>query len=244
MNYKGDELYWIAICDDEAESIREIKEILLEGEIEPGEFIISEFSSGAELLDTNISRYDLLILDIMFPGENGRRIADEYRHKNKNGLFVFCTGKVSPLPEDFVNRPYRYMKKDQTRLLRKYLLETVEEMYRRRNKPQLKLTENKTTMLINVEDILYLEIAKNGCHVFYFDGEGELHMAKAKEKVRELYPRLYAYGFEFAHNSYLVNCHYLKRWNSHELEFVNGARMSVSRAKEKKFREACIKYIN
>lgn len=243
MNYKGDELYWIAICDDEISSVREIKKILLEGEMEPGEFKISVFSSGIDLMKASVSRYDLLILDIIFPGENGREIADEYRAKNKDGLFVFCTGKESPVPEDFVNRPYRYMRKDKTKQMRKYLLETIGEMYRRRNLPQLHLTEGKRSVIMNVEDILYLEIAKNGCNIYYYDRDKEIHVMKVKERVKELYPRLHAYGFEFPHNSYLVNCHYLKRWDTHELEFVNGARMSISRARERKFKEACMKYI-
>ncbi|MDE7019140.1 MAG: hypothetical protein K2P65_16490, partial [Lachnospiraceae bacterium] len=59
-----------------------------------------------------------------------------------------------------------------------------------------------------------------------------------------LYPQIFIYGFEFSHNSFLINCNYLKRWNSQELEFVNGMHMSVSRAREKKFRAACMKYIN
>lgn len=243
MNYKGDELYWIAICDDEAGSVREIKKILLEGEAEPGEFKISVFSSGADLLQANVGRYDLLILDIMFPAEDGRDIAHEYRNKNKDGLFVFCTGKSAPIPEDFTMHPYRYMRKEKTKQMRKYLLETIDEMYRRRNSPQLQLTEGKRNVLVNVNDILYLEIAKNGSNIYYFDKEKEVHMMKVRERVKELYQRLHAFGFEFAHNSYLVNCHYIKRWDSHELEFINGTSMSISRAKERKFKEACARYI-
>lgn len=243
MNYKGDELYWIAICDDEINSIREIKKILMEGEAEPGEFKISVFSSGTDLMQGNVGRYDLLILDIMFPNENGRDIADEYRSKNKDGLFVYCTGKASPIPEDFINRPYRYMKKEKTKQMRKYLLEAVEEMYRRRNSPQLQLTEGKRTVLVKVDDILYLEIAKNGCNVICLDKECGVRILKVREKIKDLYPRLHAFGFEFAHNSYLVNCHHLKCWDSHELEFINGMRMSISRARERKFKEACARFI-
>ncbi len=244
MKYKGDELYWIAICDDEENSARLIQRILMEGETEPGKFKISIFSSGKDLMNGNVSRYDLLILDMMFPGENGRNIAEEYVKKNKSGLFVFCTDKATPLPEDFVNHPYRYLKKDRERQLRRYLLDSVEEMYRRRSKPRLQLTEGKTTVLINVEDILYMEIAKSGSNIYYFNEEGELRIRHVREKVKELYPQIFIYGFEFSHNSFLINCNYLKRWNSQELEFVNGMHMSVSRAREKKFRAACMKYIN
>ena len=121
MEYTGDELFWIAICDDEKESLTEIKEILLECEAEAGEFKISSFPSGNALMKANVSRYDLLILDMVFPGENGRDIAHEYRSKNKDGIFVFCTGKVSPIPDDFRLGPYRYLRKEYPRKLRRDL---------------------------------------------------------------------------------------------------------------------------
>ena len=244
MNYTGEELLWIAICDDETNSVREIRDILMEGELEPGDFKISVFSSGEELLKASVSRYNLLILDMMFPGESGRNIAREYRKKNKDGLLVFCTGKCAPIPEDFKSLPYRYMRKEQTRQLRNDLLETVEEMYKRKAKKHLELTQGKSTVLVEVEKILYLEIAKNGTTIHYFDSANTVRQVTVKERIRELYPKLVIYGFEFSHNSYLVNCHYLRRWNSHELELIDGTLLSISRAKEKAFREVCIKYIS
>ncbi|MCM1386135.1 MAG: LytTR family DNA-binding domain-containing protein [Bacillus sp. (in: Bacteria)] len=243
MIYQGDELYWIAICDDEKDSAREIKSILLEYEVEPGDFHIKSFESGEELLNANLARYDLLVLDIMFPTGNGRNIAKEYRSQNENGLFVFCTGKASPIPEDFIYHPYRFMRKEKRKQMREYLLETVDEMYRRRYSPQLPLTEGKRNVMLNIRDILYIEIAKNGSNVYYFDKEKEMQVMKVREKVKELYSCVHMHGFEYAHNSYLVNCNYLKQWDSHELELVNGIRMSVSRSKEKAFRDACMKYI-
>lgn len=244
MNYTGDELLWIAICDDERNSVREIRDILMEGELEPGDFKISIFSSGKDLLRASVSRYNLLILDMIFPEENGREIAKEYRKKNKDGLLVFCTGKSAPIPEDFKAMPYRYMRKDQIRQLRSGLLETVEEMYRRKCKKHLQLTQGKSTVLVEADKILYIEIAKIGSTIYYFDRDDTVRQMRVREKVKELYPKLAVYGFEFSHNSYLVNCHYLKRWDSHELELIDGTHLSISRAREKVFREACIRYIS
>ncbi|MCM1211134.1 MAG: LytTR family DNA-binding domain-containing protein [Blautia sp.] len=243
MNYTGDELLWIAICDDETKSVMEIKEILMEGELEPGDFKISVFSSGEELLNASVGRYNLLILDMMLPGKHGRDVAKEYRRENKDGLMVFCTGKSSPIPEDFKTMPYRYMRKEHARQMRKDLLETVEEMYRRKAKHRLQLTQGKTITLVEVEKILYLEITKNGSAVYYLDKANNVCQVKVKERLKELYPQLVAFGFEFSHNSYLVNCHYLKRWDNHELELINGTRLSISRAREKSFKEVCMKYI-
>ncbi len=244
MLYTGEELLWIAICDDERKSVREIREILMEGELEPGDFKISSFSSGRELLNASVSRYNLLILDMMFPGENGRDIAREYRKKNKDGLIVFCTDKANPIPEDFNFLPYRYMRKDRIRQLRSGLLETVEEMYRRKAKKRIPFTNGKSVVLIEADKILYMEIAKTGSTVFYYDRDNIVSQIRVKEKLKDLYPKMAVFGFEFSHNSYLVNCHYLKQWNNNELELIDGTRLSISRARKNKFREVCIRYIS
>lgn len=244
MKYTGDELLWIAICDDEERSVMEIKDILMEGELKEGDFKISVFSSGEDLLKANISRYNLLILDMMFPGKSGREVAKEYRVCNENGLLVFCTGKCAPTSEDFKVTPYRYARKDSIRRMRMDLLEAVEEMYRRKTKEQLKVSQGKTSFFLPIEDILYLEIEKNGSNIYYFDSIGNVSKVKVRETLKELYPYLFARGFEFAHHSYLVNCNFMVRLDSHELELLEGTRIKVSRAKEKKFKKICMKYIS
>ena len=143
MYYTGEELLWIAICDDERKSAREIRDILLEGELKQGDFKISMFSTGEDLLKASVSRYNLVILDMVLPGKSGREIAKEYRKRNKDGLLVFCTGKCSPVTSDFKCQPYRFTRKEHIRELRKSLLETVEEMYRRNVRNQLLGTHGK-----------------------------------------------------------------------------------------------------
>ncbi|MDE6750422.1 MAG: LytTR family DNA-binding domain-containing protein [Lachnospiraceae bacterium] len=243
MYYTGEELLWIAICDDERKSAREIRDILLEGELKQGDFKISMFSTGEDLLKASVSRYNLVILDMVLPGKSGREVAKEYRKRNKDGLLVFCTGKCSPTTSDFKCQPYRFTRKEQVRELRKSLLETVEEMYRRNVRNQLLVTHGKYTVPIDINKILYIEIAKNGSTIHYYDLPDIVSQMTVKEKTKELYAKLCVFGFEFPHNSYLVNCHYLKRWDTHELELINGTRLSISRSKEKSFRAACVRYI-
>ncbi|MCM1048747.1 MAG: LytTR family DNA-binding domain-containing protein [Clostridiales bacterium] len=243
MYYTGEELLWIAICDDERKSAREIRDILLEGELKQGDFKISMFNNGEDLLKASVSRYNLVIMDIMLPGRSGREIAKEYRKLNKDGLLVFCTDKTTPKTSDFKCTPYRYIRKEQKRELRKSLLETVQEMYRRQEKNKIMVTKGKSMIPLDVDKILYIEIAKNGSNIHYYDIPDEITVINVREKIKELYEQLCVFGFAVPHNSYLVNCHYLKQWDTHELELKNGMRLSISRSKEKSFRAACVRYI-
>lgn len=243
MYYTGDDLLWIAICDDERKCAREIRDILMEGELNQGDFKISIFASGEDLLKASISRYNMVILDIMLPGKSGREIAKEYRRLNKDGLLVFCTGKCSPIPSDFKSEPYRYTRKEQIRDLRKGLLESVQEMYRRNTRHQVFFTSGKTTVPMPVDKIIYIEIAKNGSIVHYYDRPDVIKKLNVRDRTKELYEQLCVFGFEFPHNSYLVNCHYLRCWDTHSLKLIDGTSLAISRAKEKAFRAACVRHI-
>lgn len=62
-----------------------------------------------------------------------------------------------------------------------------------------------------------------------------------KMSLEEMYEILKNYGFEFAHNSYLVNLKYVARKTSAELELIDGTQLSIARAKEKSFTTALVR---
>jgi len=65
----------------------------------------------------------------------------------------------------------------------------------------------------------------------------------SKKKLAELYEQLKDYGFEYAHNSYIVNLRYIKRRIPGELELTDGTILTVSRSKEKRLREAMTRFV-
>lgn len=243
MLYKGEELFRIAICDDEEHSRRRLRDILCENEKKQGDFLITMFSTGAEFLNTDLSNYSLLILDMVLPGENGREVAKYFRRKNKNGMILCCSDKIGPIPEDFRFLPFRYMRKDRENQMRNDFRDAIDEMYRRRSKPQIRVTVGKVNKMIPIDDIVRIEIIKNGSAIYHYNMFHELTETRVKERLKELYPQLSYFGFEYAHSSYLVNCHYIDRWSRNELVLHDGTILGISRARSKTFQKACIKYI-
>ncbi|MBD5096128.1 MAG: hypothetical protein HDT40_03825 [Lachnospiraceae bacterium] len=62
-----------------------------------------------------------------------------------------------------------------------------------------------------------------------------------KMNLDEMYEMLKDYGFEFAHNSYLVNLKYVARKTTTELELIDGTHLSIARSKESSFTEALVR---
>ena len=62
-----------------------------------------------------------------------------------------------------------------------------------------------------------------------------------KMNLDEMYEMLKDYGFEYAHNSYLVNLKYVTRKTTTELELIDGTHLSISRSKENSFTDALVR---
>ena len=88
----------IAVCDDRPEHLKKIRELLEKyQQTRPGlESQAEYFLSGAELLDQAEERggYDLYLLDILMPGENGISVGKRLRQTvMRSGPFSICSSR-------------------------------------------------------------------------------------------------------------------------------------------------------
>lgn len=85
----------IALCDDNAEDIEEIRSLAERFAAEHSEFPIrlSAFASSAELLGhiEDGSGFDLYILDVMMPEMSGIQLAETLRSRGEHAEIVFLT---------------------------------------------------------------------------------------------------------------------------------------------------------
>lgn len=84
----------IALCDDDRSVLKAIRTLLEQYRIEQNQKIVCvDFCSPLELL-TEIEkgmRPDILILDIIMPGENGISVAKEIRQYDDTVKIIFLT---------------------------------------------------------------------------------------------------------------------------------------------------------
>ncbi len=94
------------------------------------------------------------------------------------------------------------------------------------------------------KDILFISRDKHKSKIHVIEDAIHYGFEKnlsCKMKLNEMYNIMRDYGFEYAHNSYLVNLRYVTRKTATELELIDGTQLSISRSKENSFTDALVK---
>lgn len=118
----------IAVCDDSFFD-REINKLYIEDYMEQKgyETEIQTFSSGRELLSSDLTEYALVFLDIYMDGINGIETARAINRVNPGMKIVFCSSSPEFVSESFEVEAYRYfikpMKRDKFKELMDELFE-------------------------------------------------------------------------------------------------------------------------
>ena len=238
-------MYHVIICDDEKIFIKYIKSIILQTGLSPETVFFHEYSSGEDfLLDMKHIQYcDLLILDMQMKKLNGHKTAKAFREKFPNAILVYCSGVYKPTDESFLALPFRYLLKDYSdSRMKSEIAEIINKMKNESKTPTITGRYYYNYIQLKPSDLLYIENSKHGSILHLhpqfskIDFENKL---TTDIKLRELYKTLKFHGYEFAHNSYLVNlCYVSKMLSSGEIELIDGTILTVSRSKLKNFRSS------
>lgn len=241
-------MYYIAICDDDCNFIKYIKNMLLQSELRKEEAFFYEYSSGEELIQSldTCEKIDLLILDMQMKELDGHETARCFRNQFPSSVIVFCSGVCLPTVETFETTPFRYLLKEYTdeRMIQE-LKVIIQEMRNKFIEPTIIGMWKYCTVKLSLDEILYISIARRGSNIYVnpqiikYEFENRI---SSKRKVAELYLILKPYGFEYAHNSYIVNLDHIKRMTTKELELSDGTLLSIARSKEKELRVAFAKH--
>ncbi|WP_122639057.1 response regulator [Romboutsia sp. Marseille-P6047] len=120
----------IAICEDEKET-----QILLESNLNNilkhtnKEYEIKKYSSGEELLESELNHIDILLLDIQMGQINGMDTARKIREIDDNMEIIFITSLIDYVQEGYEVRAYRYLLKPiELEELKKHILTCIREI--------------------------------------------------------------------------------------------------------------------
>ena len=224
-------MYKIAICDDDKNYREKIEKVIeTEGILPKSEIRFYEYESGKELLENADILHDLVFMDMRMPGLDGNKSVLKLREYNRAAILVFCSGYFEPTPDSInIGQPFRYIMKDlHDRSLKREIPAILSKVKLHCGDYSVTVTSAGRVIRIYTEDILYICLAKRGCSI-YVARQGEIDEMHCKESLGDLYERLAGRGFEYAHNSYIVNLAKVEGLEKNELMGILGKGSDRSR---------------
>lgn len=196
-----------------------------------GDFILTEKNS-----------YDIAIVDVEMPGISGIELSQRLKEINPRTCIIILTAFENYLDYAMKIQVFRYLSKplDKNRFFRN-LEEAVEEYYNTNKK--LTLKSNDSFVVVNTNDILYLERKVGGTTVVTVNGELEV-----REKLDECKTLInQPSAFVHSHNSIVVNLQNVVNFDKTNVTLQKNETETVetymSQRKYKEFKENFMKFV-
>ncbi len=229
----------VAICEDEKVQVELLeKHVKIWGEQRNIKVIIETFYS-AESFDFSWSmdkRYDVLLLDIQMPGQNGIELAKKIREEDDIINIIFITA----IP-DYIQEGYDVEAIN-------YLIKPVDEkkLYECLDRALEKVPKEEKIVLIEEQGEIYRIIQNDILYVESFGHDVEIKTIDEKYIIRKnmgtVEKELDENSFVRCHRSYIVGLKHIKRIGKDELELDNKVTIPVSRRQYSKTNMAFIRY--
>lgn len=228
----------IAICDDEADSRDRMTDLLEQYRKTRGrELAAATFKSPLDLLAEMESgtRYDVLFLDIIMPGQNGIETAKEIRRFDNDMKIVFLTSSPEFAAQSYtVNAFYYQLKPFQAESIF-LLLDSIFEVYIREQDSSFLLRCRDGINRVHPERIEFCEVNHRTLCIHLVSGK-ELESTGSLDKLEE---QLAGYGYFLrCHRSYLVNLNYVEHISYRHIIMSSQKEIPVPRGKYEEIKNA------
>ena len=231
--------FYIAVCDDEQADrkyITKMTDTICKKEEIPSEIFC--FASAEELLQAmqNGKQYDLLLLDVVMPAQGGMEVARKLRKNEMETPIVFISSNREMALQGYEVDATRYLAKP---VNEERLREALLFCYGQRQKSkELLLPIYGGIRKVAPKDICYIEIIGRKCRIRQEKEEWDTSLS-----IEELEEMLLNQGFVRCHQSFLVNCRYVRDFRTSSMELTDGRSVPVSKHRIKEVREAFFEYM-
>lgn len=230
-------IYNIAIVEDETECVDKLKECLEEYSIEKNiKFNITVFNNGSEFIFNYNRNIDIIFMDVQMPKMNGFVTAKELRKIDEEVVLVFVTHlskyaykgyEVSAL--DYVLKPVNYA-------AFKLKIDRAIMRCEASKLKQVMLPTTEGAVRVSIKNIFYVEIDKH--NILYHTAQGEYHAYGTLKQIEKILPN----GFSRCNSCYLVNLRCVTKMQSDDV-YIGDIKLSISRSRKKEFVKALYDYI-
>lgn len=232
----------IAFCDDDCSVLSDLHELLALYRAEKNKEIDDfTFHSPLDLISEieRGTRFDVLFLDVLMPGENGIDVAAEIRNFDKNAKIIFLTSSSEFAVQSYTVNAFYYQLKpicaeSFTRLMDGVLSQCEKEQAR-----SLILHCKAGITRIKPSQLEYCEVIHRTLFIHLTSGK----VLECTGSLEELSRQLMPYGnFLRPHRSYLVNLEYIQNLSYRAITMSCLAEIPLPRGKYNEIKNAFLEY--
>lgn len=233
----------IAICDDSKQE-RQILAALFKRyqELHATPLQIHIFQNGFSLLDAidQGKRFDITILDILMPGENGIEIARNIRASGTDTEIIFLTSSPEYAVDSYEVKAQNYLLKPVTEEKFFASIDSIlAELDKKDTASFIIYTTEKQYSRIRVSSLVYGEVTHRTITLHLADQT----MISAVMTFTEFQDILKAYpDFIYPHRSYAVNMNYIQYVTKSDIILTDGQKIPLSRNNYTKISEQFLNF--
>ena len=233
----------IAICDDSKQE-RQILAALFKRyqELHATPLQIHIFQNGFSLLDAidQGKRFDITILDILMPGENGIEIARNIRVSGTDTEIIFLTSSPEYAVDSYEVKAQNYLLKPITEEKFFASIDSIlAELDEKDTASFIIYTTEKQYSRIRVSSLVYGEVTHRTITLHLADQT----MISAVMTFTEFQDILKAYpDFIYPHRSYAVNMNYIQYVTKSDIILTDGQKIPLSRNNYMKISEQFLNF--
>ncbi|MCR2044888.1 LytR/AlgR family response regulator transcription factor [Anaerosalibacter massiliensis] len=229
----------VAICEDEKIHVELLEKYVANWAKERNMKVRIEVFYSAESFNFNWimdKRYDILLLDIQMPGQNGIELAKTIRKKDNIINIIFITAL-----SDYIGEGYNVEAIN-------YLIKPIEEkkLYECLDRAVARVPKLEKIILIKDQGEIHRLVQDEIIYIESFGHDLEINTTNEKYITRKslsiMEKELDEDIFIRCHRSYIAGLKHIKRISKNELELDNGDIIPISRRQYSKTNMAFIKY--
>ncbi len=228
----------IAICDDDVSALNDLRVLLDEYRVERNcEIAYTTFISPVELLAEveRGERFDIVLLDVLMPGQNGIETAAELRRYDTNAKIIFLTSSPEFAVQSYTVNAYFYQLKPIWKESLFRVMDSALAECEREQTSSLILRCKSGITRLEPKKVEYCEVLHRTLLIHLISGQ----VLESTGSLEELSAELMPYGGFFRpHRSYLIRLEYVQNISYRAVTMSDGTEIPIPRGKYNDIKEA------
>ncbi len=194
---------------------------------------LSVCASGSEFLTLPQEKWDLVLMDVEMPGQNGIETARQLRRVNERATIIFITNYIQYALEGYEVQAFRYLLKPIDAAQFEQVVGTALDEIHHRQTAYLQLKGRSEIIRLAIDELIYAETERG--HLLLHTPGKVLECYSTMEKLEQ---ELKQEAFFRCHSSFLVALEAVRQIEKQDVVLKDGTRVPVSKNRKKGMKQA------